>query len=75
MSMSATLFDLFLTSLEDAMQKNGISQLELARRSGVHPVYINRIIKRHQTNPTVDVVEKLLAAAGGNTKLLHKKIS
>ena len=74
-AMTTTLFDTFVHSLRTAMEKNGISQQELARRSGIHFVTINRLLKGKLENTTFELAEKLLAAADAETTRLRKKIS
>jgi len=56
--------DDFRANLRSACEKHDISQRELARRSEVHYVTVNRILKGILTNPTIDVCERLAKAAG-----------
>ena len=60
------MYDRFVRQLRAGMAEAGINQKELAQRSGIHFVTINRILNGHMTNPTLGVMEKLLNAARGN---------
>lgn len=53
----------FRDKLEAELARRGWTQQELARRSGVHFVTINRILRSSQT-PTIDVAERLAKAVG-----------
>lgn len=55
--------DNFRENLQRRCDAEGISQQELARKSGVHYVTINRILRGH-TVPTLPVAEALAKAAG-----------
>ena len=57
------LLDNFVANLKAAIKKAGISQRELARRSNVHYVTINRIIQGN-LDPSIQVCEALGKAAG-----------
>ena len=57
------MYDRFVRQLRAGMAEAGINQKELAQRSGIHFVTINRILNGNMTNPTLGVVEKLLKAA------------
>lgn len=52
----------FAANLEAAIRSRGMTQAELARKSKVHPVTINRIIKR-VFEPSVTMIERLSKAA------------
>lgn len=56
------LLDNFAVNLRDAMKRNRISGMELARRSGMHFVTISRIL-HGKLSPTIDTCEKLAQAA------------
>ena len=72
--MPSTLFDTFIASLQDAMRQHDISQLELARRTGVHPVTINRLLRKQLDNTTFELAEKLLDAAKADKTAIRQKI-
>lgn len=55
--------DNFRDNLRRRCESQGISQQELSRKSGVHYVTINRILRGH-TVPTIPVAEALARAAG-----------
>lgn len=55
--------DNFRKNLIRRCESEGISQQELARKSGVHYVTINRIFRGHAV-PTIPVAERLAKAAG-----------
>lgn len=57
------LLDNFALNLRDAMERNGITGAELARRSGLHFVTVSRVLNGH-LSPTVETCEKLAQAAG-----------
>ena len=73
-TMPSTLFDTFIASLRDAMNTHGITQQELAKRSGVHFVTINRLLKGSMDNPTFELAEKLLNAAKADKTAIRQKI-
>lgn len=56
------LVDNFVDNLQAACERKGISQRELARRSGVHYVTVNRILQR-QMDPSLSICERLAEAA------------
>jgi len=72
--MPQTLFETFLQSLVEAMDRRGMSQQELSRLSGVHWVTINRLLKGSLDNTTFELAEKLLDAAKADKGELRKKI-
>jgi transcriptional regulator with XRE-family HTH domain len=39
-----------------------ISQAELSRLSGVHPVYLNRLLRGHNPNPGITTLEAIALA-------------
>jgi transcriptional regulator with XRE-family HTH domain len=62
-------------NLAATLSRNGLTQAELSRRSGVHEVTISRIIHGH-LEPTVTTAEKLARAAGISAeKLFAEKLT
>ena len=59
---TVALIDNFVANLETAIGKLGISQSELARRSGVHYVTVHKVLRR-KMEPTVELCERLAEAA------------
>ncbi len=53
----------FRENLAAACELAGLSQSELARRSGIHVTTVNRILRGH-LDPSVKVCEQLATAAG-----------
>lgn len=64
MSSIPLLYENFVANLEAEMARQGISQSELARRSGISRRTINRILRRLDKNPSLEVCEKLAMAVG-----------
>jgi transcriptional regulator with XRE-family HTH domain len=56
------LMDNFRQNLRRACEERGISQQELAKRSGVHHVSVSRILNGKQ-DPSVELCERLAVAA------------
>lgn len=56
-------FDSFRRNIEKTLKKNGVSQAELSRRSGIHFTTINRILRGH-VDPSLTTAERLAVAAG-----------
>ena len=54
----------FTEGLYKLMESNGISRSSLARRLGVSPAYITKVL-RGNVNFTVDSMARLVGAAGG----------
>jgi transcriptional regulator with XRE-family HTH domain len=50
------------------MEVNGVSRSELARRLGVSPAYITKVL-RGNVNFTLDSMVRLVRAAGGEVSL------
>lgn len=73
-TMPLSLFETFVRSLRHAVKKSGISQQELARRSGVHFVTINRLLNGTLENTTFELAEKLLDAARADKSVIRQKI-
>jgi len=57
------LLNNFRHNLLAACQERGVSQQDLANRSGVHYVSVSRILAGKQ-DPSVDICERLAIAAG-----------
>jgi transcriptional regulator with XRE-family HTH domain len=57
------LMENFRANISEACRKNGLSQQELARRSGVHWVTISKALSG-KMEPSVTICEKLGEAAG-----------
>lgn len=62
---SATLILEFTEGLQSLMGKRGISRIELAKRLGVSPAYVTKVL-RGNVNFTVDSMVKLANAVGGH---------
>jgi len=58
----------FTEGLHKLMEANGISRSELARRLGVSPAYITKVL-RGNVNFTLDSMVRLVRAAGGEVSL------
>jgi transcriptional regulator with XRE-family HTH domain len=54
----------FTDGLHNIMEANGITRTDLARRLGVSPAYITKVL-RGNVNFTVDPMVRLVKAAGG----------
>jgi len=54
----------FTEGLHNIMEANGITRSDLARRLGVSPAYITKVL-RGNVNFTVDSMVRLVKAAGG----------
>jgi transcriptional regulator with XRE-family HTH domain len=50
------------------MEANGVSRSELARRLGVSPAYVTKVL-RGNINFTLDSIVRLVRAAGGELSL------
>jgi len=50
------------------MKANGVSRSELARRLGVSPAYVTKVL-RGNVNFTLDSMVRLVRAAGGDVSL------
>ena len=59
----------FTEGLHKMMEANGVSRSELARRLGVSPVYITKVL-RGNVNFTLDSMVRLARAAEGEVSLL-----
>jgi transcriptional regulator with XRE-family HTH domain len=58
----------FTEGLHKMMEVNGVSRSELARRLGVSPAYITKVL-RGNVNFTLDSMVRLVRAAGGDVSL------
>ena len=58
----------FTEGLNKIMEVNGVSRSELARRLGVSPAYITKVL-RGNVNFTLDSMVRLVRAAGGEVSL------
>ncbi len=58
----------FTEGLHGIMEANGVSRSELARRLGVSPAYITKVL-RGNVNFTLDSMVRLVSAAGGEVSL------
>jgi transcriptional regulator with XRE-family HTH domain len=58
----------FTEGLQEMMEANGVSRSELARRLGVSPAYITKVL-RGNVNFTLDSMVRLVRAAGGEVSL------
>jgi transcriptional regulator with XRE-family HTH domain len=58
----------FTEELHKMMEANGVSRSELARRLGVSPAYITKVL-RGNVNFTLDSMVRLVRAAGGEVSL------
>jgi transcriptional regulator with XRE-family HTH domain len=58
----------FTEGLHKMMEANGVSRSELARRLGVSPAYITKVL-RGNVNFTLDSMVRLVRAAGGEVSL------
>jgi transcriptional regulator with XRE-family HTH domain len=54
--------------IQDARRRSGISQQELARRAGTSQSAIARL-ERGRSSPTVDMIQRLIQAAGFDLRL------
>lgn len=66
--------DIFRDNLRTACERKGMSQHELARKSDVHYVTVNRIFRGHIT-PTIPVAERLAKAVGFSLEKIFAKRS
>jgi transcriptional regulator with XRE-family HTH domain len=58
----------FTEGLHRMMEVNGVSRSELARRLGVSPAYVTKVL-RGNVNFTLDSMVRLARAAGGEVSL------
>ena len=58
----------FTEGLHKIMESNGVSRSELARRLGVSPAYVTKVL-RGNVNFTLDSMVRLARAAGGEVSL------
>jgi len=58
----------FTEGLHKIMESNGVSRSELARRLGVSPAYVTKVL-RGNVNFTLDSMVRLARAAGGDVSL------
>ena len=58
----------FTEGLHKIMEANGITRSDLARRLGVSPAYITKVL-RGNVNFTVDSMVRLIRAAGGEVRV------
>lgn len=58
----------FTEGLHKIMEVNGVSRSELARRLGVSPAYITKVL-RGNVNFTLDSMVRLVRTAGGEVSL------
>ena len=58
----------FTEGLHKTMEANGITRSDLARRLGVSPAYITKVL-RGNVNFTVDSMVRLVRAAGGEVSI------
>ena len=65
---AASLILDFTEGLHKMMEANGVSRSELARRLGVSPAYITKVL-RGNVNFTLDSMVRLVRAAGGEVSL------
>lgn len=61
--MKSTAATIYRKNLVRAAKAQGVNQRELARRSGVHWVTVNRVVRGHIV-PSIPVAERLAAAVG-----------
>ena len=65
--VSSLILD-FTEGLHKIMDENGVSRSELARRLGVSPAYITKVL-RGNVNFTLDSMVRLVRTAGGEVSL------
>ena len=58
----------FTEGLHKIMEANGVTRSDLARRLGVSPAYITKVL-RGNVNFTVDSMVRLVRAAGGEVSI------
>jgi len=58
----------FTEGLHKLMEANGVSRSDLARRLGVSPAYVTKVL-RGNVNFTLDSMVRLVRAAGGDVSL------
>lgn len=58
----------FTEGLHKTMEANGITRSDLARRLGVSPAYVTKVL-RGNVNFTVDSMVRLVRAAGGEVSI------
>jgi transcriptional regulator with XRE-family HTH domain len=58
----------FTEGLHKIMETNGVTRSDLARRLGVSPAYITKVL-RGNVNFTVDSMVRLVRAAGGEVSI------
>jgi transcriptional regulator with XRE-family HTH domain len=59
----SALHRLFVTAVFEAMRREGLLQIELAAKAGIHPGTLSAYIRGDRT-PAPPTVEKILAACG-----------
>ena len=65
---SASVILNFTEGLHKTMEANGVTRSDLARRLGVSPAYITKVL-RGNVNFTVDSMVRLVRAAGGEVRV------
>ena len=65
--ISSAILD-FTEGLHRIMEANGVTRSDLARRLGVSPAYITKVL-RGNINFTIDSMVRLVRAAGGEVSL------
>src|SRR4030042_6804586 len=65
---SASVILNFTEGLHKTMEANGVTRSDLARRLGVSPAYITKVL-RGNVNFTVDSMVRLVRAAGGEVSI------
>jgi transcriptional regulator with XRE-family HTH domain len=65
---SASMILDFTEGLHKIMEANGVTRSDLARRLGVSPAYITKVL-RGNVNFTVDSMVRLVRAAGGEVSI------
>ena len=65
--VASLIFD-FTEGLHRLMEANGVSRSELARRLGVSPAYVTKVL-RGNVNFTLDSMVRLVRATGGEVSL------
>lgn len=66
---TVALLENFVDNVRSACDERGLTQRELANRSGVHYVTVSKLLAGKVTNPSLDVCERIAAAAGLNPAL------
>lgn len=66
LALPAPMNGLFVRTVRLTMEHKGISGEELARRTGISPSYLSRVLSGERTPPADSVIEQIAEALGLN---------